>query len=170
MAFSRRPCPFPKRKSACRTFARFSARPLLHGVKRAPRQWQSSTVELVSLALSASSTFLQQLRRASRIVIHRPAVGQRAVDALKVIPAPYESANNVSLWNIVAALTHSSGDSPQRQSRGTELKIHDVDAVAGALPRLKPVHIGEPAERCLEGEVRSIGYKTIGSVRRRRSS
>ena len=145
MAFWRRLCPFPKRKSACRTFAQFSARPLLHGVKRAPHQRQSSAVGLASLALSASSTFLQQLRRASRIVIHRPAVGQRAVDALKVIPAPYESANNVSRWNIVTALTHSSGDSPQRQSRGTKLKIHDVDAVARALLRLKPLHIGEPA-------------------------
>src|ERR1700722_14704684 len=145
MAFWRRPCPFPKRKSACRTFAQFSARPLRNGVKRAPRLWQSSAFGLASLALSVSLTFLQQLRRASRIVIHRPAVGQRGVDALKVIPAPYESANNVSLWNIVPALTHSSGDSPQRQSRGSKLKIHDVDAVAGALSRLKPVHIGEPA-------------------------
>src|ERR1700723_226412 len=142
MAFWRRLCPFPKRKSACRTFAQFSARPLLHGVKRAPHQWQSSAVGLASLALSASSTFLQQLRRASRIVIHRPAVGQRAVDALKVIPAPCESAKNVSLRDIVAALTHSSGDSPQRQSRGTKLKIHDVDTVAGALPRVKPAQIG----------------------------
>src|ERR1700722_4183225 len=132
MAFWRLLCPFPKRKSACRTFAQFSARPLLRGVKRAPRQWQSSTVGLASLALLASSTFLQQLRRVSRIVIHRPAVGQQAVDALKVIPTPYESANNVSIWNVVAALTHSSGDSPQRQSRGSQLKIHDVDAVAGA--------------------------------------
>ena len=116
MAFWRRLCPFPKRKSACRTFAQFSARPLLHGVKRAPRQWQSSTVGLASLALSASSTFLQQLRRATRIVIHRPTVGQRAVDALKVIPAPYESANNVSLWNIVAAFVFFRADNGVRTS------------------------------------------------------
>jgi hypothetical protein len=47
--------------------------------------------------------------------------------------------------HIVVALMHSRGDSPQRQSKGTKLKIHDVDAVAGTLPRLKPVHIGEPA-------------------------
>jgi hypothetical protein len=32
---------------------------LLHGVKRAPRQPQSSAVGLASLAFSASSTFLQ---------------------------------------------------------------------------------------------------------------
>src|ERR1700742_1174884 len=130
MVFWRRLCPFPKRKPACRTFAQFSARPLLHGVKRDTRQWQSSAVGLASLALSASSTFLQQLRRASRIVIHRPVVGQRAVDALKIIPA-HKSAKNVSLRNVVAALTHSSGDSPQRQSRGTKVKLHNVDAVAG---------------------------------------
>jgi len=56
---------------------------------------------------------------------------------------------------------HSGGDSTQRQTGGTQLKIHDVDAVAGTLPRLKPVHIGESAERCLEGEICSLSNKTI---------
>jgi hypothetical protein len=59
MAFWRRPCPFPKRKSACRTSAQFSARPLLHGAEHSPRRRQSSAVVLASLSFSASSTFLQ---------------------------------------------------------------------------------------------------------------
>jgi hypothetical protein len=44
---------------ACRTFAQFSARPLLHGVGHGPRQRQSSVAGLASVAFSASSTFLQ---------------------------------------------------------------------------------------------------------------
>jgi hypothetical protein len=62
---------------------------------------------------------------------------------------------------MVSTLMHPSANSSQRQSRGAELKIHDVDAVTAMLPRLEPVHIGEPAQRCLEGEIRLVGYETI---------
>ena len=114
---------------------------VLSGAARehSPRRRQSSAVVKPPLSFSASSTFLQQSRRASRIVVHRPTVGQRAVGAPKIFPTSYESAKNVSFRNIVAALTHSSCDPPQCQLRGAELEVHNVDAVAGTLPRLEPV-------------------------------
>ncbi len=145
MAFWRRLCPLPKRKSACRTFAQFSARPLLRGARHSPHQRQSSEGVLASLAFSGFINLSPIV--SARVPNCRTPPSCRPMDGryAESFPSLLRTAKNVSLRNTVAALTHSRGDSPQRQSRGTKLKIYDVDAIASTLPRLKPVHIGESA-------------------------
>src|SRR3981081_927680 len=97
-------CRFPIRIAVCRTFELSSAHPSPHDAEHVLLLQQSFSAGWPSFAFSASSTFLQYPWGTARFVVHRPTVGQWAVDALKVFPASYEPAKNVSLRNIVAAL------------------------------------------------------------------
>jgi hypothetical protein len=81
------PCHSPRRREACRTCARSSAHPSPRGAKRGRQPWRNSEVGLPLCGYSPSWTFLQQPWCMARIVVHRPAIRQRAIDALKILPA-----------------------------------------------------------------------------------
>jgi len=86
-ASSPRPSRPPRRKAACHTCGRSCAHPLPHAAGRVRRPQQSSGIDLPWFASSPSWTLLQELRPTARIVVHSPAIGQRLIYSLKVLPA-----------------------------------------------------------------------------------
>jgi hypothetical protein len=65
--------------------------------------------------VSSSRSPLQEPRHVSRIVVHRPRVGESAVDALELLHAPVEAPQHVRPSHVVAALPDARRDPPQRQ-------------------------------------------------------
>jgi hypothetical protein len=152
-AFSPRSCRLPIRKAACHTCVRFCAHPSPHAARRVRHPQRSSGTDLSWFASSPSRILLQELRRRTGIVVHSPAVSQRPIYSLKVLPASGEPSNNVTPRHVMATLPDAGSNPPQRQLSGLQSQIHDLDAVTSTFPDSKSPHVAQSTERRLEREI-----------------
>jgi hypothetical protein len=79
---------------------------------------------------SQGHCFRRKNRCATGIIVHGAAIGQRPVDALKVLPTPVEAPHDVRARDRLTALPNARRDPPQRQPRRPEPQVHDLDAIA----------------------------------------
>ncbi len=97
-----------KRIWECRMRVRFCARSSPHDAGRVRRP--SRTILSLSCGCFVSWSSLQQLRLASRVIIHRPHVRQKTVGRLEIVPTAGEAAEYVGAGYTVATLLDTSGD------------------------------------------------------------
>jgi hypothetical protein len=99
----------------------------------------------VGCALLCSWAALDKEWSRTRIIVHRPSVRQRTIDAFEVGGASMEAPQHVLAWNIMSALFHPGCDSPERELRRIDFQVHDFDSIAGGFPLLQVAGIDASA-------------------------
>src|ERR1700682_3143351 len=104
---------------------------------------------------------LKQFRNHARIIIHPPSISQRTIDTLEVEQTPSESSKYVFPSDTVSTLLDTRGNPLQRQLRRFDFQICDFYPITGYPPFLEPRCMGNPAQRCFEGEARAGGRQPV---------
>jgi hypothetical protein len=82
----------------------------------------------------------------------------------------FESPEHICPGHIMAALAHASRNPAQRELRGLESKVGDLDSVALVLPLRKVAGVTHTTQRGLKSKVRPGGGETIDLVQKQTTS
>src|SRR5204862_1822633 len=105
------PCRRARGRWACRGRGPSCAPHGRSGVARGQRRRRKSR----GVACLFSWALFNQTWSVAGIVIHRPGIGKRTVELLKVRPAAHEPTENVEARHVMTALTNPSSDAAERK-------------------------------------------------------
>jgi hypothetical protein len=100
-----------------------------------------------------SWSLFQQLRFRSGIIIHRPGIRQRAIDADEIGPTTAKAPQYDIAGDAVATFLDPRCNSFQSDLRRVDLEIDDLDPVSGRLPSCQGRGVGASAERRLNAKL-----------------